>query len=216
MFQTPDQLPSVNMEIVDVKENVPSPFGCTTFCSMNSRCLLTCWKDGQCEMFFAVVSKRYDPSALSGAKESKGTCYSRWIFNKDWTLTIKRLTASSFGSNHQIDEAVDGIFIQGTDFYYHSTSHDSDPWYLVELEETQWIETILILPRSFSTHFKNVLIEVGLTESTMKTFATYGSTLAPANQVIELKGNPIRGKFIKIRKQNERWLVIVEITILGS
>ena len=153
---------------------------------MNPRCLLTCWKDGQCEMFFAIISKLYDPTTFSDSKASKGICYSRWLFKQDWTLTINQVTASSIHSSQfYAENSIDGIFLQGNVFIYHSYDHEENSHLLVELKEVKMIETILVMPRSSNTEFQDILIEVGQTMDTLKEFASYGSTVAEGNQVLE-------------------------------
>ena len=186
---------------------------------MNPRCILACLKDGQCEMYFGVISKRYDPNTFTGAKESKGICFSRWFFEKDWTLTIKALTHSAHFSNQLTGiRAMDGIYLQGNTFLFNSIDQGAEslnPWILVELEEAKVIKTILVLTRSFKNKFKNILVEIGMSLTSMKTFDTYGPTQAPDNEVIEFKGKSMKAKFIRFTKTSEVILIIAELAILG-
>ena len=167
-------------------------------------------------MFFAIISKLYDPSAITEPKESKGICYSRWFFKKDWTLNIKQVTGSS---THKTDTPSSKIIDGTMNRPFHSASYDPNPYILVELNEPKVIKNIFVMTRIAKlSHFKNVFVEVGMTQTSLIHFDAFiSSTDAPLVTLIEFNGRPIKAKFIKIsKKQNEINLVFDEIAILGE
>ena len=169
-------------------------------------------------MYFAIISMRYDPNAITEPKESKGSCFSRWKFEKDWTLSIKAMTNSvSYGTGTGY-QAIDGIYTQNNQFGFVTLPWGGEalnPWLLVELDKAKVIKTLLAIGRSSQHHFKNILIEIVMCVDSLKKFAVYGPVEAPYNEVIEITGKPTKGKFIKFSKTNEIYLCITELAILG-
>ena len=159
-------------------------------------------------MYFAIISKRYDPATFAGAKTAMGSCFSRWFFKNDLTLKIKTVT---------FDKACKGNTVDGV-YFYNAVTLCSYQWMQFELEEVELIKTILVMPRNPDSKFHDILIEIGRTESTMKTFDTYGPTASPKNQFVEFNGirGPMKGKFIRISKTSDPILHIGEIAILGA
>ena len=86
---------------------------------------------------------------------------------------------------------------------------------MIELEKIELIKTVLVQPRVNNNRFTNIHIEIGLTQNSMKKFASYGSTNPNDNEIIIFQGEPIKGKFIRILKKNEHLLIIAELAILG-
>ena len=142
-----------------------------------------------------------------------GLCYSRWFFNKDLTLIIKKVTSNGVFNSYFPEKAIDGVFTYGAIFIGGGTHS----WILFELEKVHLVKAILIIPRDKISRFKNVLLEVGKTESTLKKFDQYGPTEAVGFQVIEFQGlyGPMKGKFIKLTTGGSN-LIIAEAAILGA
>ena len=84
-------------------------------------------------MYFAIISKRYDPNAFVQPKESRGICFSRWHFEKDWTLTIKTVTNSETYPTGPGSLAIDGFYAQGSNYFasFSSGLDSTHPWILV-------------------------------------------------------------------------------------
>ena len=188
-----------------------------TYCSMTPTCLLACWKDnGKCVMYFMIISRLYDPSTYIGDKVNLGKCFSRWFFNNDLTLMIKKVTSCPY--NDHPEKALDGVYMSRPITQFNADFDFDNPWIQFELEDIKLIKAVLVIPRSSDTRFKNVLVEIGKTETTMKRFDSYGPIEATPKQVIEFKGiyGPMKGKFIRLSKINENILIIGEIAIIGA
>ena len=193
------------------------------FCNMNPRCTMVCLDDGQCNVYYIIYSRLYDPDKYTNFQEEPlGECYSRFFFKNDITPTIKRLLPSSEyswnGDYTPAQNVIDGVYISDQHRSFSTKNNDLNPSLLIELKETKLIESILLVTRSIDSNFANIFVEIGNEVNALKPFDSYGPVEINAKVIVEFKSSngPVKGKFIKIFKINQANLIIGELAILGQ